>query len=769
DDRADAMVLANGIVMAGHADAAAMNEVAHARAPLRSTVTDLAWISIDEDVEKAFRGPDDLDPYELVIFGASKEAQRAAERVERLVEARLDLLRRQRLVVANRVAWDRIDRERGTVGEQGNFALLDALTEQRFAIVAPNQPGPADRWLTAVRDETGAVDLRRRVRVSARGVSGRGVMVDRIVSGELFPGLQPDDPTSAPRPPVRAEPVLAKTEIRALPEGIHARVEITSDLQLEAVGGPISRIELRVPRAGAVRGAFEIVNATLLDGTPLLGQKARTLTLDAPPDTDPEPEPPEPGPDPRPRPDPDPEPEAPPQSGLSFGVVDLLLPEPLQPGERVVVRLQHRDIWPMTQIAQSYLGLTNLGTSSGMQTPLPQVVPEAPGGGWGWDMTVRVPHDKKWRAAVSGRTVQESAEKNGWVTVRAVHEGPGRFPAVVLGKFDVYRIPSLEGMPSARINLFPANTLRARQTFGPEIRRIASFYEGFLPPFPVPEIEIAESPRGHNGFVWIAPHGMAILQRTRVMGTLRVGSNLRNDLPKLESSVFSHELAHQYWGHLAPAASIEDAWINETMSESFSCMYVGHAYKPKDCIERMANHRRRWEGRNERLVRASLTRAYETPDQPRIVYSYGPVTLLDGLQRKIGPGPFYAALDMMLRQHPNQPLTTERLQYYFELASGQELDDWFAFFVHGGYVPRLDVSGEVSGRTLSGTVTADVPFGTFEVPLRVITKNGTTQHLVTVTDGEGRFALPCDHKKARVEIDPTGYLVHRGPRVARAR
>lgn len=771
DDRADGMLFANSLVLAGHAERDDVVDIAHGRAPLTASVTELAWISVDPAVDAAFAGPEGLDPYELVVFGATNQTERLAARVARRFDERLDLFATQFLFVANRIAWDRIDQAQATVGPKGTFALVDALTDRRLAQVAPNQAGPADRWLTAVRDESGAVDTRRRVRISARGVSGRGRLVDALIGGEVFPGLDPDDPTSAPLPPVRAVGESAKVIVGAVPEGNDARVEVTSDLTFRAVGGPISRIELRIRKADPNAKDFEFVDARLMDGTPLLGQAARTLTLGPPePNPDPTPRPPVPpdGDDDRPPPPPRPDRLDP----VSFAIVELLLPQPLPAGEVVTVRTQHRDRWALTNLVEIQgIGFRSLGTSSGLQEILPAVTPTPPGGTWNWDITVKVPETSKWRPAVTGRTVAEGVQ-GGWYGVRAQSEREGRWPSVVIGKFVLHKVPPVSGMPGVRVNLLPDH-YNSIHTFGPEIRRVVNFYQGFLPKFPVGELEVVESPRQHGGgFTWVAPHGMVAVQKTMKDSAVYKqpnGPNLRNDLPRLEESIFSHEIAHQYWGHLAPPATAEDFWISETMSEAFSCLYVGHAFKHKDCVNRMVEYRRRWTSRTEDLLTASLTRAYENPwRQPDIVYRYGPVTLLDGLQRQLGPGVFFGALDRLLRDHPYEPLTTERLQAYFERASGRDLGNWFDFYVHGGYLPRLRVQWQAQGRRVKGTVAADVPFGTFDVPIRVLTKSGPTDRLVTVTDGVGPFVIDVPDAKVKgIEVDPAKMIITRSIRVER--
>jgi aminopeptidase N len=225
--------------------------------------------------------------------------------------------------------------------------------------------------------------------------------------------------------------------------------------------------------------------------------------------------------------------------------------------------------------------------------------------------------------------------------------------------------------------------------------------------------------------------------------------------------VYAHELAHQYWGHLAPPASIEDFWIAETFSEVFSCMYVGAAFDPKECASEMKDKRLYWEARDPGpLATASLSRAYSTFRQPRVVYDYGPYLFAEMLRPRLGKEAFFGALDLLLTEHPHEPVTTERLQQYLEAASGQDLSDFFDFWVHSGFVPHLQLSWTVDGSDVVGEVTSDVPFGTFDVAVRVWdpkgdeTKQAWAQ--VQVVDGVGRFVVPRPGpaKRLKIELDP---------------
>ncbi|MBX2796817.1 MAG: hypothetical protein KTR31_04085 [Myxococcales bacterium] len=751
-DRADALLLANHLVRVTGADKAELADLAYGRAPLQVAVEDVVYVSTQPQVDEIFAGPQNIDPYEVVVIGTSKEAERAARRAEGVFASRLETWNATGIGAGGRIGWDRIAIERGALPEVGTFTIVDALTDQRFGRVAPQTGGEVDRWLAVIRDTTGAVDWRRRYRVASLGISPRGPGINGLVGGVPHPPSVVGDPTSARLPPVRVEGTTARSRVLVAPtrNGLQLSVDVESHLTVRAVGGPATQITMALPKMDRVPGSFEVVAAELMDGTPLLGrppQPERAPDDDDDDDDD--------------RRDPDDEPEAEELPQPTDALVQLLLPEPLPAGESIQIRLAHRDTWPYANHVDSYLGVTSGGRSSGMQGFLPRLHPAAPGGPWAWTVEVGVPANSKLTAAVGGKTLEERQE-NGWRLVRAsTGNRTQRWPTVAAGRFHTVKNPAHGDYPAVRVHLLSQH-YGAIDQFGPEVRRVVQYFQRWLPPFPVDEMDVFEAPRQHGGFVWVAPHGMVNVQQMMVMGTARAagGRNLHNRVPKLSSSVFAHELAHQYWGHLAPPASTEDFWISETFSELFSCMYVGAAFSPKACTQRMAQHRATWEHRVEPWgVDASLSRAYFYRDQPDVVYRYGPVLMSEGLQRKLGREAFFRALDVLLREHPQVPLTTERLQAYLEQSSGQDLSEWFDFFVHGGYVPKLSLTYAQQGGVLQGKVTSDVPFGAFDVLVRAVAKDEVAEQWVTVRDGEGSFELPSPGKRAQVVLDPHEQLV----------
>ena len=250
EDRADALVLANRMVLElGEAryDWAA---VAHGETPLSASVDLAIVLGVDPTITSVFLTKENPDPYEIVVYGDSDAARRAAARAQAVFADRLRLWDVMEVDRGERVAWDRIAVPRGVAA---TFTSWDLLTTQRWALLAQGVDRD-DRWLSVVRDTAGLVDERREVRVSAIGIDPHQREMDLLIGGSPHPPLDPADPTSAPTPRVRMDPVLAESTvlIQPTPNGVDLAVTVDSDLTFRAVGGPSLWIDLLVPKMDRV-------------------------------------------------------------------------------------------------------------------------------------------------------------------------------------------------------------------------------------------------------------------------------------------------------------------------------------------------------------------------------------------------------------------------------------------------------------------------------------------------------------------------------------
>ena len=59
------------------------------------------------------------------------------------------------------------------------------------------------------------------------------------------------------------------------------------------------------------------------------------------------------------------------------------------------------------------------------------------------------------------------------------------------------------------------------------------------------------------------------------------------------------------------------------------------------------------------------------------------------LRERIGDQAFFRAIDRLGRRNKGTRITTEQLQAGFEESAGINLDDFFDYWVRGGFVPNI--------------------------------------------------------------------------------
>lgn len=458
-------------------------------------------------------------------------------------------------------------------------------------------------------------------------------------------------------------------------------------------------------------------------------------------------------------------------------LVQVVLPEPVAEGQTVKLRLRWKARWP-------YANWSNqgrpLGTTTGYQPILPEPVPSP--GGARWDSQIRVGLPQSGLAsvevAVSGSTLKESQEES-WFWAEARGRGI-RSPGVAVGRWQIQIDPSGSGMPGVRVHLF-SNDAWALAMFAPEIRRVVAFLDRFLPSFPLDEVDVWQGASNTAGQVLRGSRpepspGMVQIQTVKTSEVTDTSAIEELD-PFLTQSMIARQVAQQYWGEAIRPATSRDQWLTEGLSEAFASFYIRAAFGNKAYDTQMAALRELVEdptdrgygsasiNRNQRFL--SLSGATPLSDTSGVMRRrLGAYVLGDTLRLRLGDRAYFSALDQLAEQHMGKTLSTQDLQGALELASGQELDDTFDYFVHGGFIPglRLELKriAQPDGKlTLHGCVLSDLPWGRFDVPVEVIDRGGARRvsALVEVVDGRGSFDLMDREGELEALLDPLAVVV----------
>lgn len=474
-----------------------------------------------------------------------------------------------------------------------------------------------------------------------------------------------------------------------------------------------------------------------------------------------------------------------------------LLPEPVPAGEEVTIELEWEANWKYANFAVSDgLGadgsnvVRSLGTTTGPQPFLPELLP-APGGTiWSHETLLGSPTPilRQQSSILSGDTTESWVDEgDGWQWVRT-NSDHDRSPVFALGKWSSYTENSEKGMPTVKVNLFPGMSDRMA-TFPPEVRRIIMFYDRFLPSYPREEVEIFQGP---SQLLFAALTGSADTPAPGVVGiqtvkpsTVTGGGAVQRQNPYLAQRMLARQIAGQYWGQSISPASSRDAWLVDAISDSFAYFYVRGAFGFDAYADSMAILRKNIEepyelsvGQNANTAMKKNTarrRALSLTNVPWMTdipsqwrRTYGTYVLAEMLRNRIGDPVFFGALDRLADDRFGQRITTEHLQLVFEEAAGYDLSDFFDYWIHGGFIPMVDAEYlQDDDGTVRGCISSDVPYGTFDIPVRLTDEGGErmVEAMRDVIDGQGFFEVPARTDDVKIELDPYGMVLAVGREV----
>ena len=474
------------------------------------------------------------------------------------------------------------------------------------------------------------------------------------------------------------------------------------------------------------------------------------------------------------------------ESAYQYDIM-AILPNVIKKGERVKIRL----VWSATMnfanvlTSESSEGVTaqSAGATTGLHPYLPEVIPNTGGNIWKFETTIGAPARtnliRPQAISASGKTKEKWQDEGLWNWIRV--EGIGIRPSVGLGRWISYEEPGIEGYPEINIHLFQ-NTFAYATQFPPEVRRIINFLQRFLPKFPLQDLDLFQSP---TSTVQVKRMSVIDENRVGVVEIERVASpmigrsgEIRDGDPNRAQREMAVQIASQYFGQMVPAMTERDAWISRILSESYALFYLRTAIG-KDVYEARISALReqildpteydfRWKKADALRRNYSLTGATKYSDIPKIMTtSYGVYVIAEMLRLKIGNQAFFASLDDMVRL---ESISTEKLQEYFEIHSGANLDDFFDFWIHSGFIPSVtitmhestNISTNIEKKGVLGCIQSDVQFGIFDVPIRIFLgdkkeQNAVADAFVQMNKGQGQFFIPIENvAEIDIDIDPLG-------------
>ena len=265
--------------------------------------------------------------------------------------------------------------------------------------------------------------------------------------------------------------------------------------------------------------------------------------------------------------------------------MNLILPRTLNKGESITLNIRYEDTWPYLNWADCGTASRSAGQSSGLQDYIPQFTVAPPGYPTRFRTRVGVPKDSPLVVSLSGQTTRQGTDGTwtGWKRLKpatAMYYGSdwcgGRCmtrPTRIYRPFGLFVKPRAECAQKLRTRSASCRTLLS--TLAPELA--------------IDELEVFEAPMQCNGYTWIAPHGMVSVQKTLVAGSARVGergaAQFLKHRPHLESGLFAHELAHQYWDTARRPTRRTSGSPRPSQSPTHACTWRGSSLRIARCVK----------------------------------------------------------------------------------------------------------------------------------------------------------------------------------------
>ncbi len=256
-----------------------------------------------------------------------------------------------------------------------------------------------------------------------------------------------------------------------------------------------------------------------------------------------------------------------------------------------------------------------------------------------------------------------------------------------------------------------------------------------------------------RGFMW---GGMENTTLTSLTDQVLVPAEHRDEMDV--ERLFTHELAHQWFGDLVAPRGWAHIWLNESFATYLEVLCMGALEGPGDLALRLQVLRDNYlDEARERYARPVVTRVYAHPYVlfDRHAYEKGAL-VLHTLRRQLGDAAFWRGVRLYVERCAGRAAETADLRRALEDASGADLSELFEHLVYGAAHPRVtptwrylpDVGLEVqltrTDETRQGLV----------VDLAVRVGGRTELRALRLEPGPRTLVVGCDGPPEWVALDP---------------
>lgn len=235
----------------------------------------------------------------------------------------------------------------------------------------------------------------------------------------------------------------------------------------------------------------------------------------------------------------------------------------------------------------------------------------------------------------------------------------------------------------------------------------------------------------------------------------------------------AHEIAHQWFGNAVTESDWDDAWLSEGFATYFAALYDEH-YVGRDAfvrsVQSMFARARTAQQTEKPLVHENISDLRGVI--PQLVYQKGG-SVLHVLRGQVGTDAFWKAIREYYRRHQNGLASSADLERVFEETSGQNLDWFFAQWLHWPTVPAVEGSWwwDEARKKIVIQLAQTQKGKPYRLPLEVgLATDGTAGlriEKVESTQASQRFEIAADKAPTDVVLDPNTWMLMEPPKFSR--
>jgi len=286
--------------------------------------------------------------------------------------------------------------------------------------------------------------------------------------------------------------------------------------------------------------------------------------------------------------------------------------------------------------------------------------------------TVKV--KKPFVPLVPGKTLRR-VEEGEWNVLETRVDKPVQFMVILAGKYS-FEEETKDGVTVRVASYAGKNTIGIRKLMN-LTHKVIAYYEAFLGPFPFDEFNVTEI--NSWGFGQAPPGFMFITSEA----FNPIGGEINQFFSKGINERFSHEIAHQFWGHVVKMPSYEEQWLTESFAEICAGLLIRDLRGKSDLEGLVAT----WKSRAKEATDTApipLANRIRNRSDPRtanmhrnyLLYFKGPC-ILNSIRQQIGDQAFLVFLNSCQATFRWKFGNTKTVQAVLEAITKK---DWKTFF-----------------------------------------------------------------------------------------